>query len=102
MQQPPDPYSQYPQQQWPQTPDQHTNYSMPQYQPPPPYQVSMQSPMMLSPQKYERSVNKTMKTIAIVLFSIAFACSLLSLAYKGLAVLAGLLEITAFVCVCLI
>ena len=62
----------------------------------------MQQYLMPMPQKRERPINKTMKMLAIVPFSVAFACSFLGLAYKGLTVLAGLLEITAFVCVCLI
>jgi hypothetical protein len=50
-----------------------------------------------------RPVNQTMKTLAILFFSVAFACSFLSLAFGVfMALFAAVLQVTAFVCLCLI
>jgi hypothetical protein len=103
MQQPTDPFQQFQQPpQWPQPPNQNTNYTMQQYQTPPLYQMPIQSPMMPPTQKHERPANQTMKSMAIVLFLVALGCNFVGLAFTALEVLASLLYIVAFVCVCLI
>jgi multisubunit Na+/H+ antiporter MnhC subunit len=101
MQQPPNPYTQYPQQQWPQPQYQHTNYTTPQYQTPQ-YQVPIQQPIMPQQQMYERPVNKAMKSTAIVIFVIAFALAIFGSAYREFETLGAVLLIIGFVCVCFI
>jgi hypothetical protein len=93
MQQPPNPYSQYPQQQW-------------QYpQPMTPQPRFYSAPVMVTPVS---PANQSMKTAAIILFITSFVCALIGVPTTviligiPILIIGFICHIIAFVCLCLI
>lgn len=64
-----------------------------------PVQQAYQPPMPSAPSEPK---NQTMKSLSITFFAVSFGCGLFSLAFAPMLVFAGLFQITAFVCLCLI